>query len=82
MTAEERRAKSYEYRAALESGIVHESLDAIERQLTSEWKIATTTDERENLHCAVRIISLLRSHMASIAAGEPDGGISAIKRVK
>lgn len=82
MTAEERQARAIQYKAALEDGVVHDALSAVEHQFMTEWKIASTLDERENLHRAVRIIGLLRSHMASIAAGEPSGGISAIKRVK
>lgn len=82
MTPEERRAKAIHYRSAMEDGIVNEMLAAVEHQLMTEWKVAGSLDERENLHRTVRIIGLLRSHMASIAAGERDGGISAIKRVK
>jgi hypothetical protein len=81
MTPNERQARALTFRAALEDGVLRETLDAIEEQFTKEWKVAASTDERENLWRSIRIIGLMRSHMASIAAGEHDG-ISAIRRIK
>lgn len=81
MTPAERQSRALSFRAALEDGVVHETLSAIEEQFTKEWKIAASLDERENLWRSIRIIGLMRSHMANIAAGEHDG-ISAIRRIK
>ena len=81
MTPAERQAKAITYRAALEDGVTHEALEALEAQFIAEWRVAATLDERENLHRSVRIIGLMRSYMAAIVAGEHDG-ISAIKRIK
>jgi len=82
VTPEERRARAIQYNAALEDGVIYEALDAVESQFINEWKAAATTDERENCHRVIRVIGLMRSHIASIAKGEPDGGISAIRRIK
>lgn len=81
MTREERQARSIQFRAALEDGVLRACLDDLETQFTTEWKGAATVDERENLHRTIRILTLLRSHAASIIAGEHDG-ISAIRRIK
>ena len=81
MTKDERKARAIQYRAALETGVIQSAFDDIEHQFMAEWKVANTIEERENLHKTIRIITLLRSNMASIAAGEHDG-ISAIRRIK
>lgn len=81
MTREERQARSITFRAALEDGVIRACLDDLEAQFTNEWKAAGTMEERENLFRTVRVLTLLRSHAASIIAGEHDG-ISAIRRIK
>lgn len=81
MTREERQARSITFRAAMEDGIIRACLDDLEAQFTNEWKAAGTMEERENLFRTVRVLNLLRSHAASIIAGEHDG-ISAIRRIK
>lgn len=81
MTREERQSRSITFRAALEDGVLRTCLDDLEAQFTNEWKSANTLEERENLFRTVRILNLLRSHAASIIAGEHDG-ISAIRRIK
>lgn len=81
MTREERQARSIQFRAALEDGVIRACLDDLEVQFTNEWKAANTVEERENLFRTVRVLNLLRSHAASIIAGEHDG-ISAIRRIK
>lgn len=81
MTREERQARSIQFRAAMDDGVLRAGLDDLEAQFTNEWKSANTLEERENLHRTIRILTLLRSHAASIIAGEHDG-ISAIRRIK
>lgn len=81
VTPHERKARAIQVRGALEDGVIRDVLDDIERQFVSEWKVAASVDERENCHRTVKIIGLMRSHLASIVQGEHDG-ISAIKRVK
>lgn len=77
----ERQARAIQFRAALEDGVISIVLDDIESQFVNEWKQARDVDERENCHRSIRILGLMRSHMAAIAAGEHDG-ISAIRRIK
>lgn len=81
MTPNERSAKGAIYRAALEDGVVTETLDVIEAQFIKEWKNTFDASERDNCWRVVRIIQLLKSHMGAIVAGERDS-ISAIKRMK
>lgn len=81
MTPNEREARALTFRAALEDGVIRETLDAVEAQFMSEWKATFSAEERENIWRTVRVIQLMRSHMASIAAGE-HRGMSAIKQIK
>jgi hypothetical protein len=81
VTPNERSARASIFRAAIEDGVLGETLDAIEAQFTAEWKTTFAADERDNLWRSVRVVQLLRQHMASIAGGERDG-LAAIKRLK
>src|SRR3546814_9800230 len=78
MNADDRRARAIRFHAALENGVLNEAMDDLEQQFTAEWKVASTVEERENLFRTVRILNLLRSHMAAIIGGAHDG-ISAIR---
>lgn len=81
MTPNERAGRAMRFRALIEDGEIKELLDEIEATFTNEWKAAQTADERENCFRAVRILSLLRQHMAAIVAGERDK-VTAIRRAK
>ncbi len=79
MTPEERRARGFRLAALLEDGDVRDLLNDIEKTFTDEWKAAQTAQERENCWQAVRVLGLLRQHMAAVASGEKDK-VSAIRR--
>lgn len=66
----ERAQRAATFRAALEDGVIKDTLDHIETIFTDQWKAAQTVDERENCHKTIRILGLLRLHMASIANSE------------
>lgn len=81
MQPHERAARSAIFRAALEDGVISETLADIESQFVEEWKRARSSDERENLWRSVNILQMLRQRMGAIAAGERDS-VTAIRRVK
>lgn len=81
MTPAERQSRAITFRAAMEDGILSECLSSVENQFMNEWKVTFSSEERENIWRTIRVIQLMRSHMASIVAGERDG-IAAIKRLK
>ena len=81
MSHHERAAKAAILRGALEDGVIGECLTKIEDQFIDEWKRSQTMEERDNCWRSVRIVLLLRQHMASIIAGERDS-VTAIRRVK
>lgn len=81
MNQHERAAKASIFRGALEDGVIAECLTDIETQFVDEWKRSQTADERENCWRTVRVVQLLRQHMAAIIAGERDS-VTAIRRAK
>lgn len=81
MTPAGRQSRAITFRAALEDGVLSDCLSDVETQFMAEWKTTFSAEERENIWRTIRVIQLMRSHMASIVAGERDG-ISAIKRVR
>lgn len=82
MSPEERRARAFRVQAMMEDGEITTAFDDIEKEFADEWKRAATTEERENLWRAVKIVSLVRQRLANYASAASDGSMSAIRRVK
>lgn len=80
----ERAQRAATFRAVLEDGVIKDTLDNIEGIFTDQWKSAQTVEERENCHKTIKIIGMLRQHMASIANSErgevPHHSVTAIRR--
>lgn len=68
MTPEQRSQRAVEFRAALESGVIRDTLNEIESRLTSEWKATQDALERDNLWRSVQILDRMRSFMAEATA--------------
>ncbi len=63
-------------------GEIGAAFDDVKAQFISTWESCRDAHERDNLWTAVDILNQVRSRMASMASGEPDGSVSAIRRVK
>lgn len=68
MTPNQRSQRAVQFRAALEDGIIRETLDEIEARLTIEWKATCDAQERDNLWRSVQILDRMRSFMAESMA--------------
>lgn len=82
MSPEERRARAFRVQAMMEDGEITTAFDDIELEFTEEWKRAQSTDERENMWRAIKIVSLVRQRLANYASAASDGSMSAIRRIK
>lgn len=68
MTPEQRSHRAVTFRAALEDGIIKDTLNEIEARLIAEWKGTQDALERDNLWRSVQIIDRMRSFMAEATA--------------
>lgn len=78
MSPEERNARSIGIRALLDDANVQAAFDAIEADMTEEWRRAQTTDERENMWRAVNTIERLKTWLHSNASHD----LTALRRAK
>ena len=65
---EERARRAVAVRALLDDRNVRDAFASIEADLTSEWKRARTSEERENIWRAVNVIERLQAWMRSAAS--------------
>ena len=79
MNANQRAGRAAIFRAALEDGVIRESLDEIEAQMIATWKTTFDERERDNLWRSVHILNLLRQNLGMIAAGDT---VTALRRAK
>ena len=82
MSPEERRARAFRVQAMMEDGEITAAFNDVELEFTEEWKRAATTEERENLWRAIKVVSLVRQRLANYASASSDGSMSAIRRVR
>jgi hypothetical protein len=82
MTPEQRRVRASRIRELMQDGEIAAAFDDVKAQFVSQWETCRDAAERDNLWRAVDVVNRVRGSLAAMAAGEPDGSVSAIRRVK
>lgn len=66
----------------MQDGEIGAAFGDVKAQFISQWETCQDAQERDNLWRAVDIVNRVRGSLAAMAAGEPDGSMSAIRRIK
>lgn len=82
MTPEQRRVRASRVRDMMDDGEIGAAFDDVKAQFISQWEACRDAHERDNLWRAVDILNQVRGRLAAMAAGEPDGSVTAIRRIK
>ena len=67
-TPAERARRAAAIRALLDHPEVREAFEAVEEELTAEWKRAQSVDERETLWRALHLVERVRTWLRSAAS--------------
>jgi hypothetical protein len=78
----ERDARSSRIRELLEHDEIGAAFDEVKQRFIAQWEQTRDPAFRENMWMAVNILTLVRTHLASLAVGEPNGALREIERAK
>ena len=67
-TPADRARRGAEIRALLEQAPIREAFEAVEEELTAEWKRAQSVEERETLWRALHLVERVRTWLRSAAS--------------
>jgi len=71
VTPEQRRARGFRARAALEDGALKEAFEETEREIHEQWSAAWWPRKRERLWHELKALERLRGKLANMAGQAP-----------